>query len=71
MWSRYGEVVRNALCAPDKGHAELALANAHFFLELTGHVVVAWIWLRQALVAVKKVGTDAGSEQGVPRGRPV
>jgi alkylation response protein AidB-like acyl-CoA dehydrogenase len=47
------EVVRNVLCATDKGHAELAMANAHVFLEMTGHVVVAWLWLRQALVAVR------------------
>jgi butyryl-CoA dehydrogenase len=49
------EVVRNNLCATDKGHAELALANAHAFLEMTGHVVVAWLWLKQALVAVQKL----------------
>jgi hypothetical protein len=35
------EVVRNVLCATDKGHSEIALSNAHAFLELTGHVVVA------------------------------
>jgi alkylation response protein AidB-like acyl-CoA dehydrogenase len=39
------------------GYARTALANAHVFLELTGHVVVAWIWLRMALVAAQKLGT--------------
>jgi alkylation response protein AidB-like acyl-CoA dehydrogenase len=63
------EVVRNLLCATDKGHAELALANAHVFLEMAGHVVVAWIWLRQALIAVKKVGTETGTEHDFYQGK--
>ena len=32
---------------------DLALANASAFLEAFGHVVVAWVWLRQAVVAVR------------------
>ena len=31
--------------------AELALANATVFLEAFGHVVMAWVWLRQAVAA--------------------
>jgi alkylation response protein AidB-like acyl-CoA dehydrogenase len=31
------------------GDPELALANATPYLEATGHVVVAWLWLEQAL----------------------
>ena len=34
---------------------EIALANAHVFLELCGHVIVAWVWLRQALVATARL----------------
>jgi len=63
------EVVRNLLCATDKGHAELALANAQVFLDLTGHVVVAWMWLRQALIAVRQVGTEPGPEQDFYQGK--
>ncbi|WP_233835435.1 acyl-CoA dehydrogenase [Paraburkholderia sp. ZP32-5] len=33
------------------GDTELALANANAFLEAFGHLVVAWTWLRQAIVA--------------------
>ena len=29
---------------------ELRLANAWHYLEMTGHVVVAWLWLRQATI---------------------
>ncbi len=63
------EVVRNTLCATGKGHAELALANAHVFLELTGHVVIAWMWLRQALVAVRRVGEVDGAERDFYQGK--
>ncbi len=31
--------------------AELALANAHDYLEMLGSVVIAWMWLRQAATA--------------------
>jgi butyryl-CoA dehydrogenase len=33
------------------GDAELALANAHAYLEAAGHLVVGWLWLEQALAA--------------------
>jgi alkylation response protein AidB-like acyl-CoA dehydrogenase len=35
-----------------------ALANATIYLDMFGHVVIAWMWLRQALVAARKL--DAG-----------
>ncbi|MDT0274758.1 acyl-CoA dehydrogenase [Blastococcus goldschmidtiae] len=31
------------------GDPDLALANSHVYLEAAGHVVVAWLWLDQAL----------------------
>ncbi len=36
----------------------LALANATIFLDAMGHVVIAWMWLKQAVAATK------GQEQG-------
>jgi alkylation response protein AidB-like acyl-CoA dehydrogenase len=38
------------------GDAELALANATAYLEAVGHVVIAWVWLEQALAAHGKDG---------------
>jgi hypothetical protein len=32
-------------------HSELMLANAWHYLELLGHVVVAWVWLDQSMIA--------------------
>ncbi|HEX5119432.1 MAG TPA: acyl-CoA dehydrogenase [Pseudonocardiaceae bacterium] len=33
------------------GHAERVLANASLYLEAAGHIVLAWIWLDQAVAA--------------------
>jgi alkylation response protein AidB-like acyl-CoA dehydrogenase len=41
------------------GDADRTLANASLFLEAFGHVVVAWLWLEQALVA--QAATPAGA----------
>jgi alkylation response protein AidB-like acyl-CoA dehydrogenase len=43
---------------------EAVLANAHLFLEAFGHTVLAWTWLRQALVAQRALdkGVDAIDE---------
>lgn len=36
------------------------LANATVYLDSFGHVVVAWMWLQQALVAYKGIAADGG-----------
>jgi len=41
------------------GDVRKTLANASTYLEAFGHVVVAWIWLQQALIALR--GLDAPS----------
>jgi hypothetical protein len=33
------------------GDPEVTLANSHVYLEAAGHLVVAWLWLEQALAA--------------------
>jgi alkylation response protein AidB-like acyl-CoA dehydrogenase len=38
------------------GDPEVALANASVYLEATGHVVVGWLWLEQALAAEGRDG---------------
>ncbi|CAB3793898.1 Butyryl-CoA dehydrogenase [Paraburkholderia caffeinitolerans] len=44
------------------GDPALTLANASVYLEAFGHVVLAWIWLEQALVAHEALA-GAGNEQ--------
>jgi alkylation response protein AidB-like acyl-CoA dehydrogenase len=37
-----------------------ALANATIYLDMFGHVVIAWMWLRQAVVAARKIEAGEG-----------
>ena len=39
-----------------------ALANATIYLDMFGHVVIAWMWLRQATVASRKLAEGSGDE---------
>lgn len=57
------------LAAAARGEVELALANAAVYLEMTGHIVVAWIWLRQALVAAARLPGSPGSERDFYQGK--
>ncbi|WP_455280768.1 acyl-CoA dehydrogenase [Cupriavidus necator] len=44
------------------GDPNVTLANASIYLEAFGHVVVAWIWLEQALVAHAGLARASGKE---------
>ena len=48
--------VRTTRALHGAGDMERALANATVYLEAFGHVVVAWIWLEQALAAHGRAG---------------
>jgi butyryl-CoA dehydrogenase len=41
----------------------LALANATLYLDMLGHIVVAWTWLRQAIVASNAIETAESAER--------
>jgi butyryl-CoA dehydrogenase len=43
------------------GDAEVTLANSHVYLEAAGHLVVAWLWLEQALATA---GADTDFHEG-------
>jgi butyryl-CoA dehydrogenase len=47
--------------------AGVALANATTYLEATGHVVVAWIWLEQLLAAEGKEGNFYDGKRAAAR----
>ncbi|TPQ42858.1 acyl-CoA dehydrogenase [Cupriavidus pinatubonensis] len=52
------------------GDANVTLANASIYLEAFGHVVVAWIWLEQALVAQAALaGGASGEDETFYRGK--
>ncbi|MHA4871674.1 acyl-CoA dehydrogenase [Duganella sp. PWIR1] len=50
------------------GDMNKTLANASIYLEACGHVVVAWIWLQQALLAAASL-EQAGADQDFYRGK--
>jgi len=66
---RIMETTRNLLCAAGNGEAELALANASLYLEMAGHMVVAWIWLRQGLTALAKLTTTEVADRDFYQGK--
>jgi butyryl-CoA dehydrogenase/acyl-CoA dehydrogenase len=63
------ETTRNLLCAAGRGETELALANAALYLELAGHIVVAWLWLKQSRVAVEKLPCAPAADRDFYQGK--
>ena len=51
------------------GEARLALANASHYMTLLGHLVIAWIWLRQALVAAHALPRANAADTAFYRGK--
>lgn len=61
-WSRVLATTRSLQSISD---ATLKLANAGCYLDAFGHVVVAWLWLDQAVTAIRGIeGRDAAFYQG-------
>lgn len=60
------KTTRAAVVCPD---ANLALANATIFLDAFGHVVIAWIWLWQALVASAALERAGAGERSFYQGK--
>src|SRR5262249_33374509 len=52
-----------------KGEVDLALANASVYLDLIGHLVIGWTWLRQALVASRSLGSAPETDGDFYRGK--
>ena len=65
-WRRV-EAVTAALYAC--GDLNKTLANASVYLEAVGHVVVAWMWLDQALTASRQLAGAAGPDAHFYRGK--
>ncbi|RBY80344.1 acyl-CoA dehydrogenase [Blastococcus sp. TF02-09] len=49
------------------GDPDLALANSHVYLEAAGHVVVAWLWLEQALATGSGTGAFYDGKRAAAR----
>ena len=48
--------------AAAQGQTDLFLANAAYYLDMLGHIVIAWMWLRQARVAQAALPEASGSD---------
>ena len=66
---RVRDVTAGLVAARERVGAELALANAAAYLELVGHVVSAWMWLRQAIAAGRRLPTATGDDVAFCRGK--
>jgi hypothetical protein len=62
-------VTRVLLGEVARGGVRLALANASSYLDLCGHVLVAWTWLRQARVSTGALAGDVGADADLHRGK--
>jgi butyryl-CoA dehydrogenase len=67
-WDALVSVTRR-LAAASAEDPERGLANASVYLEAFGHVVVAWLWLRQGIAAARAVEGARGSDADFYRGK--
>jgi hypothetical protein len=55
------ETTQKLVAARSEIGTEVFLANSNTYLEMLGHTVIAWMWLRQALVAARALETLSSS----------
>ena len=71
--TRLTEVTQKTSALLGTPEAEQALANAVHYLDAFGHIVVGWLWLRQALVAEaalrNRVQGDAADDTAFYKGK--
>ncbi len=64
------KVVQTTLESVSKANdPSLALANATLFLDAMGHVVIAWMWLKQAVAAQKGLATGIPADKAFYEGK--
>ena len=51
------------------GESRRFLANATIYLNMFGHVAIAWIWLRQAMIATQKLSAAIDSDKDFYAGK--
>ena len=66
IWQRVEQVTLTLYAAGDMNKT---LANASTYLEAVGHVVVAWIWLQQALLAAGSLDDASADDAAFYRGK--
>lgn len=67
--SRISETTNVLLAEAQTGRQDRFLANSVTYLEMMGHSVVAWMWLRMAIVAEKSLKTSCAADSAFYRGK--
>lgn len=52
-----------------EGKLDQFLANSHTYLLMTGHIVIAWMWLRMATIAAENIGGSEGDDRAFYAGK--
>ena len=52
-----------------KGQVDLFLANAAYYLDMLGQIVLAWLWLQQAQVAQRAIATASTADREFYQGK--
>ena len=63
------EAVTATLIAARNQDMRLALADATLYLDMLGHVVIAWMWLRQAIAAASRGQSATGDDSDFCAGK--
>jgi len=63
------EATTQALLACLPHEPRRALAQASLYLDTFGHTAIAWMWLRQALAAIRRLGDAQGDDMRFLRGK--
>ncbi|MBT6959757.1 MAG: acyl-CoA dehydrogenase, partial [Rhodospirillaceae bacterium] len=63
------KVVTQKLIAARDDNIRQALADATLYLDTLGHVVIAWMWLKQALAAAKATPEASGDDAAFYAGK--
>jgi hypothetical protein len=64
-----GKAIHTVLSKAAELGPDLFLANANSALEMLGHTVIGWMWLRQANTAARALANATGSEANFYRGK--
>lgn len=67
--TRLAAVTQKISGPPGAAAPDTALANAVHYLDAFGHIVVGWLWLRQAIAANAALSGDAQADAGFYRGK--
>ena len=58
-----GKTTQKVMAATQTTNIDLVFSNSVSYLEMFGHIVIAWLWLRQAAIAQQALQTEKGQSE--------